>query len=35
MNTSGLVRIEALSKDNYDSWKMQMEVLLIKNDGHM
>jgi len=33
MNTSGLVRIEALSKDNYDSWKMQMEALLIKNDA--
>lgn len=32
MNSSGLVRIDALNKDNYDSWKMQMEALLVKND---
>jgi len=25
-------RIEALSKDNYDTWKMQVEALMIKND---
>lgn len=26
------VRIEALTKDNYDSWSMQVEALMIKND---
>ncbi|KAG5323079.1 POLX protein, partial [Pseudoatta argentina] len=31
MNTGGLVRIEALNKDNYDNWKMQMEALLVRN----
>lgn len=25
-------RIEALSKDNCDTWKMQVEALMIKND---
>lgn len=25
-------RIEPLSKDNYETWKMQVEALLIKND---
>ena len=33
MNTSGLTRIETLNKENYDTWKMQMEALLIKNDA--
>lgn len=26
-------RIEPLNKDNYDTWKLQMEALLIKNDA--
>lgn len=26
------VRIEALTKDNYDSWSMQVEALMTKND---
>lgn len=25
-------QIEPLSKDNYDTWKMQIEALMIKND---
>nr|XP_012134903.1 PREDICTED: uncharacterized protein LOC105661794 [Megachile rotundata] len=25
-------RIEPLNKDNYDTWKMQIEAILIKND---
>lgn len=29
--TSSL-RIEALNKDNYDTWKIQMEALLVRND---
>lgn len=29
----GAVRIESLNKDNYDTWKIQMEALLIKNDA--
>ena len=33
MNASGLTRIETLNKENYDTWKMQMEALLIKNDA--
>jgi len=33
MNPSGLVRIEALSKDNYDTWKIQMQAMLVKNDA--
>lgn len=33
MNTSSTVRIETLNKENYDTWKMQMEALLIKNDA--
>lgn len=28
----GSVRIEVLTKDNYDTWKMQVEALLTKND---
>ncbi|KMQ86259.1 retrovirus-related gag-pol polyprotein [Lasius niger] len=31
--TANLTRIETLSKENYDTWKMQMEALLIKNDA--
>lgn len=33
MNPSGTIRIEALQKENYDTWKIQMEALLIKNDA--
>lgn len=33
MSATGLARIEILSKDNFDTWKMQMEALLIKNDA--
>ncbi|GJQ74413.1 hypothetical protein Trydic_g21284 [Trypoxylus dichotomus] len=29
----GNVRIDALNKDNFDTWKIHMEALLIKNDG--
>lgn len=32
MNTSG-VRFETLSKENYDTWKIQMRAMLIKNDA--
>lgn len=32
MNSSSVSRIEMLSKDNYDTWKIQMEALLTKND---
>jgi hypothetical protein len=28
----GPYRIELLSKDNYDTWKLQAEALLTKND---
>ena len=27
------MRIEALNKDNYDTWKLQMQALLVKNDA--
>lgn len=30
---SSSARIETLNKDNFDTWKMQMEALLIKNDA--
>lgn len=33
MNSANISRIECLSKDNYDTWKIQMEALLIKNDA--
>jgi len=29
------VRIEPLNRDNFDTWKIQMEALLIKNDTWM
>lgn len=32
-NVVGSTRIEVLTKDNYDSWCVQAEALLIKNDG--
>ena len=33
MSAAGLTRIEALGKDNYDTWKLQMQAVLIKNDA--
>lgn len=33
MTTSGVTRIDALNRENYDTWKMYMEALLIKNDA--
>ena len=33
MNVNGTVRIEVLGRDNYDTWKIQMKALLIKNDA--
>jgi len=32
MNANSFMRIEALGRDNYDTWKLQMHALLIKND---
>jgi len=32
MNSSGIMRIEVLNRENYDTWKMQMRALLMKND---
>lgn len=29
--SNNIVRIESLTKDNFDTWKMQMEALLVKN----
>ena len=33
MSASSFSRIETLNKENYDTWKMQIEALLIKNDA--
>jgi len=33
MSVTGLARIEALNKDDYDTWKLQMQALLVKNDA--
>jgi len=33
MSATGLTRIEALSKENYDTWKLQMQAVLVKNDA--
>lgn len=33
MNASGIVRIETLNTENYYTWKMQMEAVLLKNDA--
>nr|XP_034194655.1 uncharacterized protein LOC117610912 [Osmia lignaria] len=33
MMTTSVARIETLTRDNYDTWKMQMRALLIKNDA--
>ena len=30
---SSTVRIEMLNKENFDTWKIQMEALLVKNDA--
>jgi len=30
---SNVVRIETLNRTNYDTWKLQMQALLIKNDA--
>lgn len=32
MASTSLVRIELLNRDNYDTWKIQMQALLTKND---
>jgi len=31
-NVINSTRIETLSKDNYDTWRIQVEALLMKND---
>jgi len=33
MAISGITRIEALNRENYDTWKIHMEALLVKNDA--
>lgn len=33
MNASGFARIEILNRDNYDTWKLQMKAVLMKNDA--
>lgn len=33
MSSSSFARIDTLNKENYDTWKMQMDALLIKNDA--
>lgn len=33
MASSNTVRIELLNKDNYDTWKIQMQAILIKNEA--
>lgn len=33
MAAGGLARIDALSRENYDTWKLHMEALLVKNDA--
>ena len=33
MNVSAVSRIETLNKDNYDTWKMQMQAILVKNNA--
>lgn len=32
MAMSSTVRIEALGRENYDTWKLQVKALLVKND---
>ncbi|XP_072758710.1 uncharacterized protein [Anoplolepis gracilipes] len=33
MSANSVVRIEALGRENYDTWKLQMRALLVKNDA--
>lgn len=33
MSSFGSVRIELLNKDNFDTWKIQMEAILVKSDA--
>ena len=33
MSATGLTRIETLNKENYDTWKLQMQAVLVKNDA--
>ncbi|KAG7196893.1 hypothetical protein KM043_015795 [Ampulex compressa] len=33
MAVLGIARMDALNRENYDTWKMHMEALLIKNDA--
>lgn len=33
MASSNTVRIELLNKENYDTWKIQMQALLTKNEA--
>jgi hypothetical protein len=33
MNANSVVRIEVLGRENYDTWKLQMRALLVKNDA--
>lgn len=33
MTSSSTVRIEALGRENYDTWKLQVRALLVKNDA--
>jgi hypothetical protein len=33
MCAAGVSHMDLPSKDNYDTWKMQLEALLIKNDA--
>lgn len=30
---ASITRIEPLTKDNYESWKLQAEAILVKNDS--
>ena len=32
-NSMGPTRLELLMKDNFDTWRMQVEALLVKNDA--
>ena len=33
MSATGLTRIETLNKENYDTWKLHMQAVLVKNDA--
>lgn len=33
MNASNFTRIETLHRDNYDTWKLQMQAVLMRNDA--